>query len=358
MFKVLFISFLLCSFSYALCTDELNEEDLNFIRNSKLNEVNFKCSINKETYYYNKLSQDEYKQSLYELKLLCPHLSQKQLEALRYALCLNEAIYNLKLENKNFSYLSVFNANKMDISMLEKLRTFYYEQASKDLNFKQQKEFELLFDIADEIYAKSLIVKMPKSIPLDTIKHIQKENEKILEHIQDLCSNFENQGLQAFNIRLINKLVLLYNVNLLFNEGKNLQERKIKAYESNQGLELLKALLNALKQTQNQENQLTLMQGAFITYDKAISSLDIDLPLDEKKFNKIMQRKEYIILITEFMKTNAFGLFNKTIKNLDFKEEFRKNFPQKTSEILTLMLIYNAMQKTLIITKEALDYER
>ncbi|ENU0751481.1 hypothetical protein B6658_009545 (plasmid) [Campylobacter coli] len=36
----------------------------------------------------------------------------------------------------------------------------------------------------------------------------------------------------------------------------------------------------------NKEDKLVLLQGALITYNKAISSLDIDLPLNEQKYKK------------------------------------------------------------------------
>ncbi|HFW6662456.1 TPA: hypothetical protein ACVZ4X_000545 [Campylobacter jejuni] len=41
----------------------------------------------------------------------------------------------------------------------------------------------------------------------------------------------------------------------------------------------------------NKEDKLVLLQGALITYNKAISSLDIDLPLNEQKYKKIIKRK-------------------------------------------------------------------
>lgn len=52
----------------------------------------------------------------------------------------------------------------------------------------------------------------------------------------------------------------------------------------------------------NKEDKLVLLQGALITYNKAISSLDIDLPLNEQKYKKIIKRKEYIILMGRFFK--------------------------------------------------------
>lgn len=41
----------------------------------------------------------------------------------------------------------------------------------------------------------------------------------------------------------------------------------------------------------NKEDKLVLLQNALITYNKAISSLDIDLPLNEQKYKKNNQKK-------------------------------------------------------------------
>lgn len=64
----------------------------------------------------------------------------------------------------------------------------------------------------------------------------------------------------------------------------------------------------------NKEDKLVLLQNALITYNKAISSLDIDLPLNEQKYKKIIKRKEYIILMGRFFQSDAFTYFNTNLK--------------------------------------------
>ncbi|EIM0963523.1 hypothetical protein LMP88_001892, partial [Campylobacter coli] len=116
-------------------------------------------------------------------------------------------------------------------------------------------------------------------------------------------------------------------------------------------------LLKTMNKISNKEDKLVLLQGALITYNKAISSLDIDLPLNEQKYKKIIKRKEYIILMGRFFQSDAFAYFNTNIKRkFDFKDDFIQIFPKRTSEILKLIAIYNQTKKTLILTKEALKY--
>ncbi|EJB9761818.1 hypothetical protein [Campylobacter jejuni] len=81
-----------------MCTDELSDEDLKFIQNTNLNQVNFKCNINNQTYYYNNLTRKEYLQNLEELKAIYFNLNKEELKTLSYVIYLNEALFYLKLD--------------------------------------------------------------------------------------------------------------------------------------------------------------------------------------------------------------------------------------------------------------------
>ncbi|EHE6455355.1 hypothetical protein JML18_001911, partial [Campylobacter jejuni] len=87
-----------CNAAYALCTDELSDEDLKFIQNANLNQVNFKCNINNQTYYYNNLTRKEYLQNLEELKAIYFNLNKEELKTLSYIIYINEALFYLKLD--------------------------------------------------------------------------------------------------------------------------------------------------------------------------------------------------------------------------------------------------------------------
>ncbi|EAK3942481.1 hypothetical protein MQF06_001862, partial [Campylobacter jejuni] len=176
-------------------------------------------------------------------------------------------------------------------------------------------------------------------------------NKEILKYI-------ESSNKDIFSLKNINQLTFLYNANLLINEAKNYPQRSALAYDKNEALKLLEILLKTMNKISNKEDKLVLLQGALITYNKAISSLDIDLPLNEQKYKKIIKRKEYIILMGRFFQSDAFAYFNTNIKRkFDFKDDFIQIFPKRTSEILKLIAIYNQTKKTLILTKEALKYK-
>ncbi|EHN8517750.1 hypothetical protein KJ496_001865, partial [Campylobacter coli] len=96
--KLCFFTFFICNAAYALCTDELSDEDLKFIQNANLNQVNFKCNINNQTYYYNNLTRKEYLQNLEELKAIYFNLNKEELKTLSYIIYINEALFYLKLD--------------------------------------------------------------------------------------------------------------------------------------------------------------------------------------------------------------------------------------------------------------------
>ncbi|EIP3749176.1 hypothetical protein LSD66_001850, partial [Campylobacter jejuni] len=302
--KLCFFTFFICNAAYALCTDELSDEDLKFIQNANLNQVNFKCNINNQTYYYNNLTRKEYLQNLEELKAIYFNLNKEELKTLSYIIYINEALFYLKL----------------------------------DLNF-----FKNFFSVQ-----KNAIAKDYTNISSKLIEQSKQENKEILKYI-------ESSNKDIFSLKNINQLTFLYNANLLINEAKNYPQRSALAYDKNEALKLLEILLKTMNKISNKEDKLVLLQGALITYNKAISSLDIDLPLNEQKYKKIIKRKEYIILMGRFFQSDAFAYFNTNIKRkFDFKDDFIQIFPKRTSEILKLIAIYNQTKKTLMLTKKAL----
>ncbi|EPN0833241.1 hypothetical protein ACTUUN_001855, partial [Campylobacter jejuni] len=289
--KLCFFTFFICNAAYALCTDELSDEDLKFIQNANLNQVNFKCNINNQTYYYNNLTRKEYLQNLEELKAIYFNLNKEELKTLSYIIYINEALFYLKL----------------------------------DLNF-----FKNFFSVQ-----KNAIAKDYTNISSKLIEQSKQENKEILKYI-------ESSNKDIFSLKNINQLTFLYNANLLINEAKNYPQRSALAYDKNEALKLLEILLKTMNKISNKEDKLVLLQGALITYNKAISSLDIDLPLNEQKYKKIIKRKEYIILMGRFFQSDAFAYFNTNIKRkFDFKDDFIQIFPKRTSEILKLIAIYN-----------------
>ncbi|HHD0503095.1 TPA: hypothetical protein ACOS48_000724 [Campylobacter jejuni] len=96
--KLCFFTFFIYNTAYALCTDELSDEDLKFIQNTNFNQVNFKCNINNQTYYYNNLTRKEYLQNLEELKAIYFNLNKEELKTLSYIIYINEALFYLKLD--------------------------------------------------------------------------------------------------------------------------------------------------------------------------------------------------------------------------------------------------------------------
>ncbi|WP_348518142.1 hypothetical protein [Campylobacter sp. CCS1377] len=346
--KLCFFTFFIYNTAYALCTDELSDEDLKFIQNTNLNQVNFKCNINNQTYYYNNLTQKEYLQNLEELKAIF-NLNKEELKTLSYIIYLNEALFYLKLDLNFFK--NFFSAQKNDISNLENLRNSHYKQIENSLTLSQKEELQNSFVLADQILQKNKIAKDYINISSKLIEQSKQENREILNYI-------ENSNKDIFSLKNINQLIFLYNANLLINEAKNYPQRLVLAYDKNEALKLLEILLETMYKIPNKEDKLVLLQSALITYDKAISSLDINLPLNEQKYKKIIKRKEYIILMGRFFQSDAFAYFNTNIKRkFDFKDDFIQIFPKRTSEILKLIAIYNQTKKTLMLTKEALKYK-
>lgn len=347
--KLCFFAFFIYNTAYALCTDKLSDEDLKFIQNTNLNQVNFKCNINNQTYYHNNLTQKEYLQNLEELKAIYFNLNKEELKTLSYAIHLNEVLFYLKLDfifSKNF-----FSAQKNDISNLENLRNSHYKQIENSLTLSQKEKLQNSFILVEKILQKKQIAKDYINIPSKLIEQSKQENREILNYI-------ENSNKDIFSLKNINQLIFLYNANLLINGAKNYPQRLALAYDKNEVLKLLKILLETMDKIPNKEDKLVLLQSALITYDKAISSLNIDLPLNEQKYKKIIKRKEYIILMGRFFQSDAFAYFNTNIKRkFDFKDDFIQIFPKRTSEILKLIAIYNQTKKTLMLTKEALKYE-
>lgn len=350
--RILKLCFFICfiyNYAYALCTDDFGDEDLKFIQKANLNQVNFKCNINNQTYYHNNLTQKEYLQNLEELRAIYFNLNQEELKALSYAIYLNEALFYLKLDL--FFLKNFFSAQKSDILNLENLRNSHYKKIKSTLKPNQIKELQNSFTLAEKILEKNQIAKDYADIPSKLIEQSKQENKQILKHI-------ENANKDIFSLKNINQLTFLYNANLLINEAKNYSQRYELAYDKKEALRLLETLLKKMDKISNKEDELVLLQSALITYDKAISSLNISLPLDEQKYKKMARRKEYIILMGRFFQSNAFAYFNANIKKeFKFKNDFIKIFPKRTSEILKLIAIYNKTQKTLMLTKEALRYK-
>ncbi|MCW1332791.1 hypothetical protein OLP47_09150 [Campylobacter jejuni] len=347
--KLCFFTFFICNAAYALCTDELSDEDLKFIQNANLNQVNFKCNINNQTYYYNNLTRKEYLQNLEELKAIYFNLNKEELKTLSYVIYLNEALFYLKLDLNFFK--NFFSVQKNDISNLESLRNSHYKQIENSLTLNQKEKLQNSFVLADQILQKNAIAKDYTNISSKLIEQSKQENKEILKYI-------ESSNKDIFSLKNINQLAFLYNANLLINEAKNYPQRSALAYDKNEALKLLEILLKTMNKISNKEDKLVLLQGALITYNKAISSLDIDLPLNEQKYKKIIKRKEYIILMGRFFQSDAFAYFNTNIKRkFDFKDDFIQIFPKRTSEILKLIAIYNQTKKTLMLTKEALKYK-
>ncbi|HDV7419032.1 TPA: hypothetical protein RJ308_000911 [Campylobacter jejuni] len=131
---------------------------------------------------------------------------------------------------------------------------------------------------------KNAIAKDYTNISSKLIEQSKQENKEILKYI-------ESSNKDIFSLKNINQLTFLYNANLLINEAKNYPQRSALAYDKNEALKLLEILLKTMNKISNKEDKLVLLQGALITYNKAISSLDIDLPLNEQKYKKNNQKK-------------------------------------------------------------------
>ncbi|MBT0832252.1 hypothetical protein KJQ82_08555, partial [Campylobacter lari] len=263
--KLCFFTFFIYNTAYALCTDELSDEDLKFIQNTNLNQVNFKCNINNQTYYYSNLTRKEYLQNLEELKAIYFNLNKEELKTLSYVIYLNEALFYLKLDLNFFK--NFFSVQKNDISNLEDLRSSHYKQIENILTLNQKKELQNSFVLADQILQKNEIAKDYIDISSKLIEQSKLENKEILKYI-------ENSNKDIFSLKNINQLIFFYNTNLLINEAKNYPQRLALAYDKNEALKLLEILLKTMNKISNKEDKLVLLQNALITYDKAISSLN------------------------------------------------------------------------------------
>ncbi|EJM0525535.1 TPA: hypothetical protein RJ273_000695, partial [Campylobacter jejuni] len=156
--KLCFLHFFIYNTAYALCTDELSDEDLKFIQNTNFNQVNFKCNINNQTYYYNNLTRKEYLQNLEELKAIYFNLNKEELKTLSYIIYINEALFYLKLDLNFFK--NFFSVQKNDISNLESLRNSHYKQIENILTLNQKEKLQNSFVLADQILQKTQLQRI------------------------------------------------------------------------------------------------------------------------------------------------------------------------------------------------------
>ncbi|EMX0210321.1 hypothetical protein [Campylobacter jejuni] len=152
-FYIFYLQHRLC-----LCTDELSDEDLKFIQNTNFNQVNFKCNINNQTYYYNNLTRKEYLQNLEELKAIYFNLNKEELKTLSYIIYINEALFYLKLDLNFFK--NFFSVQKNDISNLESLRNSHYKQIENSLTLNQKEKLQNSFVLADQILQKTQLQRI------------------------------------------------------------------------------------------------------------------------------------------------------------------------------------------------------